>query len=151
MLRVIKEAKPRWIVGENVAGFVHMDLDNCLSDLAAEDYEAAPFVIPACAVGAPHRRDRVWIVANSDTDRLQGVNAVASSPSIDETEWPDITRVVGKVQSGEIDSIPESWIVRKNAGLPGRVDRTKALGNAIVPQVAAAIFECIKIIDANYI
>jgi len=63
MLRIIKELRPTWVIGENVAGFITMGLDNALSDLAAESYEARAFVLPACAVNAPHRRDRVFIVA----------------------------------------------------------------------------------------
>ena len=65
MLRVIREAKPAWIIGENVAGIVTMELDNILSDLEALGYAAWPRVIPACAVDARHRRDRVWIVAHA--------------------------------------------------------------------------------------
>ena len=63
MLRVIDEARPTWIIGENVAGIVTMELDNILSDLEALGYAAWPLVIPACAVDARHRRDRVWIIA----------------------------------------------------------------------------------------
>lgn len=63
MLRVIRETKPAWVVGENVAGIVRMALDQVCSDLEGEGYAVQPFVVPACAVGAPHRRDRVWIVA----------------------------------------------------------------------------------------
>ena len=65
MLRVIDGAKPAWIIGENVAGIVTMELDNILSDLEAIGYTAWPLVIPACAVDARHRRDRVWIVAHA--------------------------------------------------------------------------------------
>ena len=65
MLRVIDGAKPAWIIGENVAGIVTMELDNILSDLEGIGYTAWPLVIPACAVDARHRRDRVWIVANA--------------------------------------------------------------------------------------
>ena len=63
MLRVINGANPRWIIGENVAGIVTMELDNILSDLEAIGYTTGPLVIPACAVDARHRRDRVWIIA----------------------------------------------------------------------------------------
>lgn len=63
MFRVIKALRPTWVLGENVANIVNMALDIVLSDLESEGYETATFVIPACAVGAPHRRDRVWIVA----------------------------------------------------------------------------------------
>jgi len=63
MLRVIREAQPTWIIGENVAGIVTMELDNILSDLESLGYSAWPLIIPACAVDARHRRDRVWIIA----------------------------------------------------------------------------------------
>ena len=71
MLRVIGEAKPTWIIGENVAGIVTMELDNILSDLEGIGYAAWPLVIPACAVDARHRRDRVWIVAHAEGSRGQ--------------------------------------------------------------------------------
>ena len=66
MLRVIHEAKPTWVIGENVGGFVNMALDEVCADLEGEGYEVWPLVIPACAVNAPHRRDRVWIVAHTE-------------------------------------------------------------------------------------
>jgi len=69
MFRVIKEIRPRWIVAENVAGIVRMELDNCLSDLEGEGYSTGTVIIPACAVNAPHRRDRVWIVAYNEKQR----------------------------------------------------------------------------------
>lgn len=64
MFRLVQEIRPHWIIAENVAGHINMGLDEVLSNLEAEGYETAPFVIPACAVDAPHRRDRVWIIAN---------------------------------------------------------------------------------------
>jgi DNA (cytosine-5)-methyltransferase 1 len=66
MLRVINGAQPRWLIGENVAGIVTMELDNILSDLEGIGYSSWPLVVPACAVDARHRRDRVWIVAHSE-------------------------------------------------------------------------------------
>ena len=65
MLRVIQEIRPTWVVGENVAGIVNMALDTVLSDLEAIGYACQAFIIPACAVDAPHRRDRCAIVAHS--------------------------------------------------------------------------------------
>jgi DNA (cytosine-5)-methyltransferase 1 len=65
MYRIIRECKPRWIIGENVNGIIRMELDNCLADLENEGYTTEQFIIPACAVDAPHRRDRVWIVGHS--------------------------------------------------------------------------------------
>ena len=69
MLRVIEELQPRWVVGENVAGIVTMALDQVLSDLETRGYATGAFVVPACAVDAPHRRDRVAIVAYRDQVR----------------------------------------------------------------------------------
>lgn len=65
--RLIKEIKPRWVIGENVAGFVTMALDDVLHDLESEGYETQSFIIPASAVGGIHKRERVWIVAHSAT------------------------------------------------------------------------------------
>lgn len=65
MFRVIKEARPNWIIGENVTGIINMALDEVLTNLESKNYETQTFIIPACAVNAPHQRERVWIVANS--------------------------------------------------------------------------------------
>ena len=66
MLRVISELRPAWVVGENVAGIVNMALDQVYADLENEGYAVQAFIIPACAVDAPHRRDRCAIVAHSN-------------------------------------------------------------------------------------
>lgn len=67
MLRAIREIRPRWVVGENVRGLVSWNgglvFDEVQTDLEAEGYEILPFILPACAVNAPHRRDRAWFVA----------------------------------------------------------------------------------------
>jgi len=66
MLRIIREVRPTWVVAENVAGLVRMGLDDCLSDLENSGFEVQTFLIPACAVNAPHRRDRIFIVGYSN-------------------------------------------------------------------------------------
>jgi DNA (cytosine-5)-methyltransferase 1 len=70
MLRAIREIRPRYVVGENVFGLTTWDggvvLEEVCADLEAEGYAVQPFIIPAAAVGAPHRRDRVWIVAYAE-------------------------------------------------------------------------------------
>jgi DNA (cytosine-5)-methyltransferase 1 len=70
MLRAIQQIQPTWVVGENVRGLTNWNgglvFDEVQADLEAEGYEVTPFVLPACAVNAPHRRDRVWFVANSN-------------------------------------------------------------------------------------
>jgi DNA (cytosine-5)-methyltransferase 1 len=67
MLRAIREIQPSWVVGENVSGLISWDgglvFHEVQTDLEAEGYEVQPFVLPACAVNAPHRRDRVWFIA----------------------------------------------------------------------------------------
>lgn len=74
MLGVIRTVRPRWVVGENVYGIVNwsegMVFDTVCSDLEAAGYEVQPYIIPACGVGAPHRRDRVWFVAHYKKDYL---------------------------------------------------------------------------------
>jgi DNA (cytosine-5)-methyltransferase 1 len=69
MLRAIREIQPRWVVGENVLGLVNWSgglvFHEVQADLEAEGYEVQPFLLPAAAVGAPHRRDRIWFVAHA--------------------------------------------------------------------------------------
>lgn len=71
MLRVNKEIKPTFIVGENVTGIIGLALDTVLSDLEAQGYTTETFIIPACGKNAWHRRDRVWIVAYTNRIRWQ--------------------------------------------------------------------------------
>ena len=74
MLRIIQAVRPTWVCGENVAGHISMGLDEVLSDLEAEGYQARTFVIPAVSADAYHRRDRCWIVGYSE---LNGSSAAA--------------------------------------------------------------------------
>lgn len=71
MFRVIRDLRPTWVLGENVPGFVKLGLDATLADLENEGYTARAFNIPAVAIGAPHIRKRIWIVAHSDSSRFQ--------------------------------------------------------------------------------
>jgi DNA (cytosine-5)-methyltransferase 1 len=72
MLEIIAQQRPTWVIGENVPGIIGMALDKVLADLEGEGYSTRTFIIPACAVNAPHRRDRVWIVAHSQRERARG-------------------------------------------------------------------------------
>lgn len=74
MLRVISEVKPTYVVGENVRGLTNWSgglvFEEVCADLESQGYTVQPILLPACAVGAPHRRDRIWFVAsNSDSIR----------------------------------------------------------------------------------
>jgi DNA (cytosine-5)-methyltransferase 1 len=78
--RLIRELRPRWVICENVSGHIKLGLDEVLATLEAEGYTCWPFIIAACSVDAPHKRDRVWIVAhaNSGADgRASGQNESA--------------------------------------------------------------------------
>jgi DNA (cytosine-5)-methyltransferase 1 len=75
MLRAIQEIKPKWVIAENVFGITNIDgglvFEQVCLDLEAEAYEVQPFIIPAAAKNAPHRRDRVWFVAYNTGERLE--------------------------------------------------------------------------------
>jgi DNA (cytosine-5)-methyltransferase 1 len=73
MLRAIREIQPTWVVGENVRGLTNWNgglvFDEVQAELEAQGYQVTPFLLPACAVNAPHRRDRIWFIAYSDNKR----------------------------------------------------------------------------------
>jgi len=66
MFKIIEQKKPTWVIVENVGGFVNVALDDVCLDLEAEGYSTQSFIIPACGVEAPHRRDRIWIIGKRD-------------------------------------------------------------------------------------
>lgn len=70
-VRLVGECRPRWAIGENVYGLITLGLDDLLSDLENLAYRVEVFSIPACAVYAPHRRDRIWIIANEDSATIR--------------------------------------------------------------------------------
>lgn len=97
MVRIIKELRPAWVVGENVAGIVRMALPDILSELEACGYRTRTFLIPACAVGARHRRYRVAIVGHSEHN---GLSAATVARSLGETGAGEPE---GKDQTGEFE------------------------------------------------
>jgi len=138
-LRVIRETKPRYVIGENVPGIVSTYIDTVLSDLEGEGYTCWTFNIPACAFDAPHRRERMFIVAHADSEGRQEwerqsaetVQRIDTNYRETGTHWttePDVGRVAN--------------------GVPKRVDRLRGLGNAVVPQVAEWIGE--RIMEHSY-
>ena len=161
MLRVIREVSPRYVVAENVCGLLSQQrgvvFESVCADMEAIGYEVQPFVIPACAVDAPHRRDRVWIVAMASDaagSRLQGggkkPNAGDSKlqsrrlhrePCIPGWDnFPTVAPVCGRDDglSVRLDGITfPSW----------RRKSISALGNSVVPQVVYQIFKTIEMTD----
>ena len=73
MLRVIREVKPQWVVGENVRGLLNwnggMVFHEVCADLENIGYEVQAFIIPASGINSPHQRERLWIVAHTDNTR----------------------------------------------------------------------------------
>lgn len=167
MLRVIDEVKPEWVLGENVAGIVNMALDTVLSDLDELGYDQQTFIIPACAVGAPHRRDRVWIVgARRGSFRKSPREGVEDLPPVERPlRWRDMVvetwehePLMGQLAAGlpeeEFEGLEEGWqdvpVPRVAKGIPERVSKLKALGNAVVPPLVAEIGHVIMDADRKY-
>ena len=86
ILSIVQRKRPSWCVFENVYGHVSMGLDEVLSDLEGQGYATRPFIIPAVACDAPHRRDRVWIIArNVGNTQHNGSSSSALQGSFEET------------------------------------------------------------------
>lgn len=200
MFTVIRNTKPQWVIAENVGGLVTwnngMVLEQVCTDLESEGYEVQPFIIPAVSVNAPHRRDRVWIVAHSsnsehrrrkgqgsETDGIQEVNREkvrtrrssrtdkdASNPRQQHGEqgtsqkhgyspskrthqaektqrykYPDWSENWIEVATRlcRVDDELSYWVDGRGKRRNSRNERLKALGNAIVPAVAAQIMQAI--------
>lgn len=120
MHRIIKAVHPRWVLGENVSGFISMEmgLDRVLSDLEASGYTVRAFAVPAAAVNAPHRRERIWIVAHDDGGRRE-----ASGSSKDQASSANLS--VGGSGKGNDDVAHadrgglEDERLKEHAGLQG--------------------------------
>ena len=146
MFRLLQETRPTWFIGENVAGHISMGLDQVLSDLEDEGYEAQPFVIPACAVGGGHQRYRLWIVANTNSERLEkrrDIEKCINTAAGEATKNKPASRLADMVNSDILSHVgnwpSESMFLRKDHGVSRRMDRIKCLGNAVVPQIPEII------------
>ena len=138
MFRLIRECRPTWVVGENVAGIISLGLDEVLSDLESEGYATRTFNIPACAVGAPHIRQRIWIVAHADSqsepDGAFDGNARQRQLGFGFMADPDSQRTQGQWSNGSEEGREDS---ERQAGLCGRAvladarRDTKGCGNRV--------------------
>lgn len=123
MLRLIREVRPRWVIGENVTHIDRLALEQVVSDLETSGYEVAPpLEIPACAIGHDHWRSRYWFLghANGNGKSIGPVHAEASRLSGDR---------------------PDAGSPRAQDGIPGGMDanRREALGNAVTPEIPEII------------
>lgn len=133
--RLVREIRPRWLVCENVYGHISLGLDEVLSELEGDGYTAEALVIPACAVGLWHRRDRVWIIANNTSQHLQEQKMAHTK-----TQLPKLGGIANaarvRISEWEADQPSMAGVAH---GIPHWVDRSKALGNAVVPQIPEII------------
>ena len=154
-MRVIKELRPRWIVGENVIGILSTIHESVCTDLEAEGYEVRTYCIPAVAVGAPHERYRTAIIG-----------IAKGEPGIQAYQSPDPQRERGQAWQcavcepwshlpGTYWAAHQSPICGMDDGLSGRLDpgfkeRMTTLGNAVVPQQFYPIFKAIAEIERDF-
>lgn len=133
--RLIGEIRPQFTIVENVSALLNNGMERVLGDLATIGCDADWHCIPASALGAPHGRDRVWIVAYPDCQRGRGGDTGrqyaknARQPS--RYPWDDARGM------GHWDAEPK--VGRVANGVPSRVDRLRTLGNAVVPQIPELI------------
>jgi len=170
MLRVVRELRPAWVLGENVAGIVSMELEPCCTDLEGEGYTVRAFLVPACGVGAWHRRERVFIIG-SNTRYNAGSTEQGCKPHIPKKLVTGSTRQLhpkslahtkGECGHGTGTAWPrrrrssdadwgsvEPAVDRVAHGVPHRVDRLRCLGNAVVPQQVYPILAGIAQIELS--
>lgn len=127
--RIIRELQPRFVLVENVADLLARGMDRVLGDLAELGFNAEWSVLPACAMGAPHTRERVFIVAYANSlNGQKGLRLFQDRPRSDEC--------------GDGGEMPGSWLEAYTDatgvadGIPDWMDRNRSIGNAVVPQVA---------------
>lgn len=160
-VRVVRQLRPRAVVLENVAALLTRGMDRVLGTLAEIGYDAEWHCISAASVGAPHIRDRVFVMAYSEGERLENRAGIASRSEKErgavcrfERRCEDVADAdsellnrcrVGTKQNWRREPAdgcrwePEPAVGRVAYGVPSRVDRLRGLGNAVVPQVAEEV------------
>lgn len=146
MARVVRHLRPRYVVVENVVGLLDRGLDEVLGELAGLGFDAEWGVLSACAVGAPHPRERVFVVAHSAGEpRRPAARRSARAVRAAATSRRTRLAVAQPRHSGWWDTEPR--LGRVADGLSAGLDRRVALGNAVVPQVAEYVGRLV--IDAD--
>ena len=161
--RLIEELSPKWVIIENVTALLNRGMGVVLSDLHQIGYDAEWHCIPASYIGAPHRRDRIWIVAyprNELGRRQSEIRPISNAPQMGNTHHPRLQglwRALERARErspwadGEIlsgadgkERLCPPGVPLLAYGVPNHVDRIRGTGNAIVPLIAQAIGEAIK-------
>lgn len=151
MRRVIGEIKPRWVVGENVRGLLSSEdgrfFLGVLRDFDEMGYDVGWGVTSAAAVGAIHRRERVAIVAHSNSVRCKCDRKIqAEWKQLDEQSCSDVN--AGLLSIFRLENPP--GVYRGDDGVSNRLDRYRVLGNAVVPQQFYPIFRAIADLEGMY-
>lgn len=148
MFRLIRELRPRWVVGENVADFSKSDEhEQTHKDLESLGYKTQTFITAAATVGAPHRRYRTFIIAYSHDESELQANQAAGSEREEWDAWRNLARWYRRKTSGTYWDVHQSGVPGVDDGLSDRVDRSKFLGNAVVPDHIYPILAAIKQIE----
>lgn len=147
--RVVSELRPRYIIVENVPALRFRGLGRVLGDLAEIGYDAEWQMLPAAAFGAPHLRERLFIVAYSQQERRyifqsSQVRACSKYPLWGESERPSRALALPRHRLAQLEArLGEPSVFGSDDGLSYWLDRLGTTGNAVVPQVAEFIGRCI--------
>jgi DNA (cytosine-5)-methyltransferase 1 len=144
--RLICALRPSYVLVENVAALLERGMGQLLSDLAAIGYDAQWAVLPAAAFGAPHLRRRVFLIAYPHQERRDCIfqDDLSGSSSLYPL-WQTSDQVVllqDRLEQLEA-MLSQPSVYGTDDGLPSRLERLEALGNAIVPQVAEYVGNCL--------
>lgn len=158
MLRAIQEIKPKFVIAENVYGITNIDgglvFQQVCLDMEGEEYEVQPFIIPACAKNAPHKRERVWFIAHTNDTRGHSRFGKIQEPNGEIPKRNNDAKFSHTNAHNNWNQFPtEPPFCSGNDGIPTQLDgitfpkwrqeSIKGYGNAIVPQVAYEIFKAI--------
>jgi DNA (cytosine-5)-methyltransferase 1 len=134
LIRVIRLVRPKFVVMENVAAILNNGLDIVLGELSEAGYDAEWSIISASSLGAAHRRSRWWCVATVTNSNSEGLQRKILS-KMESGIWS--AKHTRRLDPNWRSYVSKPILPRGSYGLSNRVDRTKALGNSIVPSVAA--------------
>ena len=134
LIRVIRLVRPKFVVMENVAAILNNGLDIVLGELSEAGYDAEWSIISASSLGAAHRRSRWWCIATVTNSNSEGLQRKILS-KMESGIWS--AKHTRRLDPNWRSYVSKPILPRGSYGLSNRVDRTKALGNSIVPAVAA--------------
>jgi DNA (cytosine-5)-methyltransferase 1 len=149
--RIIKETNPKYAVIENVSALRSRGLDEVLRSLTEIGYDSEWHCIPASAIGGSHRRDRVWIVAYPMRQGGQRLVKSINFSQIGQMRWrgKEDLQSIAESPFSKSDMWPQPLLRRGDDGLSGRMDRTRAIGNAVYPGIPEIIGRAIMQAEMN--